>query len=97
LPLLGESGVTGLFARLAHGVGRRAIDVSETPVAGNIDPVLLLGSADVIRQRTRTLLETMKKGARVCAAASSISVTESCQARRRRTVAALVETAAEFS
>ena len=32
----------------------------EAVLQGNIDPVLLLGDADVIRARTRKLLETMR-------------------------------------
>ena len=60
LPLLGESGVTGfsLDWRTEWQVARELYPGTccrETSI-----PVLLLGSADVIRQRTRALLETMK-------------------------------------
>lgn len=61
LPLLGESGVTGfsLDWRTEWAVARDMYP--KHILQGNIDPVLLLGSADVIRQRTRDLLEVMKK------------------------------------
>ena len=60
LPLLGESGVTGfsLDWRTEWQVARDMYP--KHLLQGNIDPVLLLGSADVIRPRTRALLETMK-------------------------------------
>jgi uroporphyrinogen decarboxylase len=63
---------------------------------GNIDPVLLLGSADVIRSRTRTLLETMKKtsGGRSCILNLGHGILPGTPPE---TVAALVETAVEFS
>ena len=63
---------------------------------GNIDPVLLLGSADVIRQRTRALLETMKRttGGRHCILNLGHGILPGTPPE---TVAALVETAAEFA
>ena len=61
MPLLGESGVTGfsLDWRTEWDVARAMYP--DHLLQGNIDPVLLLGSADVVRQRTRALLETMQK------------------------------------
>jgi uroporphyrinogen decarboxylase len=63
---------------------------------GNIDPILLLGSADVIRNRTRALLETMMKttGGRSCIHKLGHGILPGTPPE---TVAAMVETAAEFS
>jgi len=96
LPLLGESGVTGfsLDWRTEWQVARDLYP--KHLLQGNIDPVLLLGSADVIRQRTRALLETMKKttGGRSCILNLGHGILPGTPPE---TVAALVETAAEFS
>ena len=96
LPLLGESGVTGfsLDWRTEWDVARELYP--NHLLQGNIDPVLLLGSADVIRQRTRALLETMKRtsGGRSCILNLGHGILPGTPPE---TVAALVETAAEFS
>jgi len=95
LPLLGESGVTGfsLDWRTEWQVARDLYP--KHLLQGNIDPVLLLGSADVIRQRTRALLEVMKKttGGRSCILNLGHGILPGTPPE---TVAALVETAAEF-
>jgi uroporphyrinogen decarboxylase len=96
LPLLGESGVTGfsLDWRTEWQVARDMYP--KHLLQGNIDPVLLLGSADVIRQRTRALLETMKRttGGRSCILNLGHGILPGTPPE---TVAALVETAAEFA
>jgi uroporphyrinogen decarboxylase len=63
---------------------------------GNIDPILLLGDAGVVRARTRDLLETMKRtsGGRHCILNPGPGILPGTPPE---TVAALVETAAEFS
>jgi uroporphyrinogen decarboxylase len=95
LPMLGESGVTGfsLDWRTEWDVARSMYP--KHLLQGNIDPVLLLGSADVIRQRTRTLLETMKRttGGRSCILNLGHGILPGTPPE---TVAAMVETAAEF-
>jgi uroporphyrinogen decarboxylase len=95
LPLLGESGVTGfsLDWRTEWDVARSMYP--KHLLQGNIDPVLLLGSADVIRQRTRALLETMKRttGGRSCILNLGHGILPGTPPE---TVAAMVETAAEF-
>jgi uroporphyrinogen decarboxylase len=95
LPLLGASGVTGfsLDWRTEWTIAR-----SMYPghlLQGNIDPVLLLGSPDVIRQRTRALLETMRSTSegRHCILNLGHGILPGTPPE---TVAALVETAAEF-
>jgi uroporphyrinogen decarboxylase len=96
LPLLGESGVTGfsLDWRTEWGVAREMYPTHL--LQGNIDPVLLLGSADVIRQRTRTLLETMRatSGGRNCILNLGHGILPGTPPE---TVAALVDTVAEFA
>jgi uroporphyrinogen decarboxylase len=96
MPLLGESGVTGfsLDWRTEWQVARDLYP--NHLLQGNIDPVLLLGSADVIRQRTRTLLETMKRtsGGRSCILNLGHGILPGTPPE---TVAALCDTAAEFS
>lgn len=95
LPLLGESGVTGFSLdwrtewEVARGLHPRHL------LQGNIDPVLLLGSADVIRQRTRALLEIMKRTSdgRSCILNLGHGILPGTPPE---TVAALVETATEF-
>jgi uroporphyrinogen decarboxylase len=95
LPLLGESGVTGfsLDWRTEWQVAR---DLYPTHLLqGNIDPILLLGGADEIRARTRSLLETMKKTTRGrnCILNLGHGILPGTPPD---TVAAMVETAAEF-
>jgi uroporphyrinogen decarboxylase len=95
LPLLGDSGVTGfsLDWRTEWQVAR---DLYPTHLLqGNIDPILLLGGADEIRVRTRSLLETMKKttGGRNCILNLGHGILPGTPPD---TVAAMVETAAEF-
>ena len=96
LPLLGESGVTGfsLDWRTEWQVARELYP--KHLLQGNIDPVLLLGNADVIRQRTRALLEVMKKttDGRSCILNLGHGILPGTPPE---TVAALVETAAEFA
>ena len=96
LPLLGESGVTGfsLDWRTDWDVARALYP--DHLLQGNIDPVLLLGSADVIRQRTRALLETMKRtsGGRNCILNLGHGILPGTPPE---TVAALVDTVTEFS
>ena len=96
MPLLGDSGVTGfsLDWRTEWDVARAMYP--NHLLQGNIDPVLLLGSADVIRQRTRALLETMKKtsGGRRCILNLGHGILPGTPPE---TVAALVETVQEFS
>ena len=96
LPLLGDSGVTGfsLDWRTEWKVARDLYP--KHLLQGNIDPVLLLGSADVIRQRTRALLETMKSttGGRSCILNLGHGILPGTPPE---TVAALVDTVAEFS
>jgi uroporphyrinogen decarboxylase len=96
LPLLGESGVTGfsLDWRTEWNVAREMYP--KHLLQGNIDPVLLLGSADVIRQRTRALLETMKRttGGRSCILNLGHGILPGTPPE---TVAALVDTVAEFA
>jgi uroporphyrinogen decarboxylase len=96
LPLLGESGVTGfsLDWRTEWQVARDMYP--QHLLQGNIDPVLLLGSADVIRTRTRELLETMKRttGGRSCILNLGHGILPGTPPE---TVAALVETAVEFN
>ncbi len=60
LELLGDSGVSGfsLDWRTEWDVARARYPAHV--LQGNIDPVLLLGDADVVRARTRTLLERMR-------------------------------------
>jgi uroporphyrinogen decarboxylase len=96
LPLLGESGVTGfsLDWRTEWDVAREMYP--KHLLQGNIDPVLLLGSPDVIRQRTRALLETMKRttDGRSCILNLGHGILPGTPPD---TVGALVDTAAEFS
>jgi uroporphyrinogen decarboxylase len=96
LPMLGESGVTGfsLDWRTEWDVARSMYP--KHLLQGNIDPVLLLGSADVIRQRTRALLETMKRttGGRSCILNLGHGILPGTPPE---TVAALCDTAAEFA
>jgi uroporphyrinogen decarboxylase len=96
LPLLGESGVTGfsLDWRTDWDVARQMYP--KHLLQGNIDPVLLLGSADVIRQRTRALLETMKRtsGGRSCIMNLGHGILPGTPPE---TVGALVDTVAEFA
>lgn len=96
LPLLGETGVTGfsLDWRTEWQVAREMYP--EHLLQGNIDPVLLLGSADVIRQRTRALLETMKRTSdgRSCILNLGHGILPGTPPE---TVAALCDTVAEFS
>ncbi len=60
MPLLGETGVTGfsLDWRTEWQYARQMYP--NHLLQGNIDPILLLGDAGVVRRRTRALLETMK-------------------------------------
>ena len=96
MPLMGESGVTGfsLDWRTEWQVARDMYP--KHLLQGNIDPILLLGSPDVIRTRTRALLETMKKttGGRSCILNLGHGILPGTPPE---TVAAMVETAAEFS
>jgi len=80
LPLLGESGVTGfsLDWRTEWQVAREMYP--RHLLQGNIDPVLLLGSADVIRQRTRGLMRSGFSGAPVSVALKSSAAHEGCSA-----------------
>ncbi len=95
LPLLGESGVTGfsLDWRTEWQVARDLYP--KHLLQGNIDPVLLLGSPDVIRQRTRDLLEVMKRttGGRSCIFNLGHGILPGTPPE---TVGALVDTVAEF-
>ena len=96
LPLLGDSGVTGfsLDWRTEWDYARRLYP--DHVLQGNIDPVLLLGDAGVVRRRTRDLLEVMKRtsGGRRCILNLGHGILPGTPPE---TVAALVETAAEFS
>ena len=96
LPLLGDSGVTGfsLDWRTEWDYARRLYP--DHVLQGNIDPVLLLGDAGVVRRRTRELLEVMKRtsGGRRCILNLGHGILPGTPPE---TVAALVETAAEFS
>jgi uroporphyrinogen decarboxylase len=95
LPLLGESGVTGfsLDWRTEWQVAREMYP--EHLLQGNIDPILLLGDANVVRTRTRALLETMKRttGGRHCILNLGHGILPGTPPEN---VAALCDTAAEF-
>jgi uroporphyrinogen decarboxylase len=95
MPLLGEAGVNGfsLDWRTTWAFARTMYP--QHILQGNIDPVLLLGSADVIRQRTRSLLETMKQTSdgRHCILNLGHGILPGTPPE---TVAALVETVQEF-
>ena len=96
MPLLGDSGVTG-FSLDWRTEWREARKLYPRHILqGNIDPVLLLGSADVIRQRTRALLETIKQ-----TSDGRLSILNLghgiLPGTPPETVGALVETVTEFS
>jgi len=95
MPLLGDSGVTGfsLDWRTEWDYARQLYPGHL--LQGNIDPVLLLGDAGVVRKRTRDLLEVMKRtsGGRHCILNLGHGILPGTPPE---TVAALVETAAEF-
>jgi uroporphyrinogen decarboxylase len=96
MPLLGDTGVTGLSLDWRTEWEMARAMYPGFVLQGNIDPVLLLGSAEVIRHRTRTLLETMKKtsGGRRCILNLGHGILPGTPPE---TVAALVETVQEFS
>jgi uroporphyrinogen decarboxylase len=95
MPQLGESGVTGfsLDWRSEWSEARRMYP--DHLLQGNIDPVLLLGDADVVRRRTRDLLDTMKRtsGGRHCIVNLGHGILPGTPPE---TVAALVETVADY-
>jgi uroporphyrinogen decarboxylase len=95
MPLLGDSGVTGfsLDWRTEWEYARQMYPGHL--LQGNIDPILLLGEAGVVRKRTRELLEVMKRtsGGRHCILNLGHGILPRTPPE---TVAAMVETAADF-
>jgi uroporphyrinogen decarboxylase len=95
MPLLGDSGVTGfsLDWRTEWDVARGMYP--DHVLQGNIDPILLLGDAAVVRRRTRELLEVMKRTSdgRRCILNLGHGILPGTPPD---TVAAMVQTAAEF-
>lgn len=96
LPLLGESGVTGfsLDWRTEWDHARKLYP--DHLLQGNIDPILLLGSADVVRKRTRDLLDVMKRtsGGRHCILNLGHGILPGTPPEN---VAAMAEAAAEYA
>jgi uroporphyrinogen decarboxylase len=60
MDLLGESGVSGFSLDWREDWRKMRAMYPRHVLQGNIDPVLLLGDPEVIRTRTRALLETMR-------------------------------------
>jgi uroporphyrinogen decarboxylase len=96
MPLLGESGVTGFSLDWRSDWAEARKLYPNHILQGNIDPVLLLGSADVVRARTRTLLETMRRTSnyRHCILNLGHGILPGTPPEN---VAALCDTAAEFA
>ncbi|HET9863807.1 MAG TPA: uroporphyrinogen decarboxylase [Steroidobacteraceae bacterium] len=96
LPLLGDSGVTGLSLDWRTEWQYARDMYPQHVLQGNIDPVLLLGDAGVVRRRTRELLEVMKRSSagRRCILNLGHGILPGTPPE---TVAAMVETAAEFA
>jgi len=96
MPLLGETGVAGfsLDWRTEWQYARQMYP--NHLLQGNIDPILLLGDAGVVRRRTRALLETMKltSDGRHCILNLGHGILPGTPPEN---VAAMVETAAEFA
>jgi uroporphyrinogen decarboxylase len=68
LPVLGETGADGFSLDWRQDWREARARFPRAILQGNIDPILLLGATATVRERTRTLLETMKEsdGGRHC-------------------------------
>jgi uroporphyrinogen decarboxylase len=95
MPLLADTGVTGFSLDWRTEWQYARAMYPDHVLQGNIDPVLLLGDAGVVRRRTRELLEVMKRTSdgRRCILNLGHGILPGTPPE---TVAALVETAAEF-
>ena len=83
LPLVAEAGgsVIGVDWRVRLDDAWRTVGYDRA-VQGNLDPLVLLGPIEGIRQRAAEVLDTGRRPAR---AISSTLVTASCSRRRSRT------------